>query len=27
MYSLIVQTGKHKGKKIVLPEKQVIIGR
>jgi len=27
MYSLIVQTGKHKGKKIVLPEKEVIIGR
>lgn len=27
MYSLIVQTGKHKGKKIVLPDKEVIIGR
>lgn len=27
MYSLIVQTGKHKGKKIVLPDKDVIIGR
>jgi hypothetical protein len=27
MYSLMVQTGKHKGKKIVLPEKQVVIGR
>jgi hypothetical protein len=27
MYSLLVQTGKHKGKKIVLPEKQVLIGR
>jgi predicted component of type VI protein secretion system len=27
MHSLIVQTGKHKGKKIVLPDKQVIIGR
>ncbi len=27
MHSLIVQTGKHKGKKIVLPEKQVVIGR
>ena len=23
MYSLIVQSGKHKGKKIVLPEKEV----
>jgi len=27
MHSLIVQTGKHKGKKIVLPDKPVIIGR
>ena len=27
MHSLIVQTGKHKGKKIVLPEREVIIGR
>ncbi len=27
MHSLIVQTGKHKGKKIVLPEKPVVIGR
>src|ERR1700732_2600330 len=27
MHSLIVQSGKHKGKKIVLPDKQVIIGR
>src|SRR5262245_29127985 len=27
MFSLIVQTGKHKGKKIVLPEKEVLIGR
>ena len=27
MYSLMVQTGKHKGKKIVLPEKEVLIGR
>jgi pSer/pThr/pTyr-binding forkhead associated (FHA) protein len=27
MHSLIVQTGKHKGKKIVLPDKQVLIGR
>ncbi len=27
MHSLIVQTGKHKGKKIVVPEKEVIIGR
>src|SRR5262245_38674269 len=27
MHSLIVQTGKHKGKKIVLPDKEVIIGR
>jgi pSer/pThr/pTyr-binding forkhead associated (FHA) protein len=27
MYSLIVQTGKHKGKKIVLPDKEVLIGR
>ncbi|MBS0263629.1 MAG: FHA domain-containing protein [Planctomycetes bacterium] len=27
MLSLIVNTGKHKGKKIVLPDKEVIIGR
>ncbi len=27
MYTLIVQTGKHKGKKIVLPDKEVFIGR
>src|SRR5579872_786565 len=27
MHSLIVQTGKHKGKKIVLPDREVIIGR
>jgi len=27
MHSLIVLTGKHKGKKIVLPEKEVVIGR
>jgi len=27
MYALLVQTGKHKGKKIVLPEKPVLIGR
>jgi pSer/pThr/pTyr-binding forkhead associated (FHA) protein len=27
MHSLIVQTGKHKGKKIVLPERELIIGR
>jgi len=27
MHSLIVQSGKHKGKKIVLPEREVIIGR
>jgi len=27
MHSLVVQTGKHKGKKIVLPEREVIIGR
>jgi pSer/pThr/pTyr-binding forkhead associated (FHA) protein len=27
MHSLIVQTGKHKGKKIVLPEREVMIGR
>lgn len=27
MHSLIVQTGKHKGKKIVLPDKEVVIGR
>ena len=27
MHSLIVQTGKHKGKKIVLPDSEVIIGR
>src|SRR4029077_16019496 len=27
MYSLIVQSGKHKGKKIELPDKEVIIGR
>jgi predicted component of type VI protein secretion system len=27
MHSLIVNTGKHKGKKIVLPDREVIIGR
>lgn len=27
MHALIVNTGKHKGKKIVLPDKEVIIGR
>lgn len=27
MYMLIVNTGKHKGKKIVLPEREVFIGR
>ena len=27
MHALIVQTGKHKGKKIVLPEREIIIGR
>lgn len=27
MHSLIVQTGKHKGKKIPLPEREVTIGR
>ncbi len=27
MYSLIVQSGKHKGKKIALPDKEVVIGR
>lgn len=27
MHSLIVQTGKHKGKKIVLPDREVVIGR
>jgi hypothetical protein len=27
MYSLIVQSGKHKGKKIELPDKEVFIGR
>jgi predicted component of type VI protein secretion system len=27
MHSLVVLTGKHKGKKIVLPEKEVVIGR
>src|SRR5262245_52675738 len=27
MFSLIVHTGKHKGKKIVLPDKLVLIGR
>jgi hypothetical protein len=27
MFSLLVQTGKHKGKKIVLPDKLVLIGR
>jgi pSer/pThr/pTyr-binding forkhead associated (FHA) protein len=27
MHSLIVQSGKHKGKRIALPDKQVMIGR
>lgn len=27
MHALIVQTGKHKGKKITLPEREVTIGR
>src|SRR5579872_3510050 len=27
MHALIVNTGKHKGKRIVLPDKEVIIGR
>lgn len=27
MHSLIVHTGKHKGKKITLPDKEVVIGR
>lgn len=27
MHSLIVLTGKHKGKKIILPDKEVLIGR
>ncbi|MBI3865143.1 MAG: FHA domain-containing protein [Planctomycetia bacterium] len=27
MHALIVNTGKHKGKKIVLPDKEIIIGR
>jgi hypothetical protein len=27
MHSLIVQSGKHKGKKIILPEREIIIGR
>lgn len=27
MHSLIVQSGKHKGKKILVPDKEVVIGR